>query len=104
MSNFVSYNTERMKTWSNNMADNANTYYDNITKLYQEVEGFIGSGFTGGLAEEFLASFQDKKHFFMENKEVIEECANLISERAGKINNDEEELMSRIKNDNYFEN
>ena len=102
MSNFVSYNTERMKGWSANMAENANSYNDNITKLYQEVEGFIGSGFTGGLAEEFLASFQDKKHFFLENKNVIEECANLISKRANKIDNDEQELISRIKNDNYL--
>ena len=102
MSNFVSYNTEEMRNWSNNMSENVNAYFDNISKLYLEVESFIGSGFTGGLADEFLTQFQDKKKYFIENKDVIEECANYISEHAGKIEDDEQELISRIKNDNYL--
>ena len=102
MSNIVSYNTEQMREWANKLSGNNDTYYDNITKLFQEVEGFVGSGFTGGLADEFLASFQDKKKYFIENKTVIDECTDLITKRANKIDSDEEELMNQIKNDNYL--
>lgn len=104
MSNYVSYNTENMREWANNVANSAGTYSDNISKLYQEVESFIGNGFTGGLADEFLASFQDKKKYFIDNKDFIEECANYLSDRANKIETSEEDLMNQIKNDSYFNN
>ena len=102
MSNIVSYNTEQMREWSNKITNNNDSYFDNITKLFQEIESFVGSGFTGGLADEFLESFQDKKKYFIDNKDIIDECTELITKRANKIDSDEEELMNQIKNDTYF--
>ena len=104
MSNIISYNTERMREWSNRVNEENNSYYDNITKMFQEVENFVGSGFTGGLADEFLSSFQDKKKYFIENNSIIEECTDLINKRANKIDSDEQELMNQIKNDSYLGN
>ena len=103
MANNISYSTDQMREWSDNMRNMANEYDNNIRALYQELESFIGSGFTGGLADEFLSSFQDKKKEFIENKDIIEECAKFITDRANKINSDEEEISNRIKNDNYFD-
>ena len=102
MSNIVSYNTEQMRELANKINGNNDDYYENITKLFQEVEDFVGNGFTGGLADEFLASFQDKKKYFIENRDVIDECAEVISKRANKIDSSEEELVNQIKNDNYL--
>ena len=103
MANNISYSTDQMREWSDNMRNMASEYDNNIRALYQELESFIGSGFTGGLADEFLSSFQDKKKEFIENKNIIEECAKFINDRANKINSDEEEISNRIKNDNYFD-
>ena len=103
MSN-ISYNSERMKEWSMNINKNNDSYYDNITKLYDEVGGFIGSGYSGGLAEEFLASFDEKKQYFIESKDVVEECAMIISQRADNINDSEQQLLNQIRNEDYFGN
>ena len=102
MSNVVRYNSEEMRNWSNTVLKGNDSYYDNVNSLFNEVEGFIGTGFTGDLAEDFLASFQDKKKYFIETKDVIEECGNLISKRADNIDTEEQELMNKIKNENYF--
>ncbi len=102
MSNVVKYNTEEMREWANSVLKSNDSYYDNVTSLFTEVENFIGTGFTGDLADDFLASFQDKKKYFIENKDVIEECGQLISKRADKIDSDEQELMNKVKNENYF--
>ena len=72
MANNISYSTDQMREWSDNMRNMASEYDNNIRALYQELESFIGSGFTGGLADEFLSSFQDKKKEFIENKNIIE--------------------------------
>ena len=102
MSNIVSHNTERMKEWSTNVRDKVSTYHDDIINLYQGVESFIGTGFKGGLADEFLETFEGKKQFFLDNEEVLNECADFLSKRADNIESEEQELMHQIKNDDYF--
>ena len=102
MSNVVRYNSEEMREWANSVLRGNESYNDSVNTLFNEVESFIGSGFTGDLAEDFLASFQDKKKYFIETKDIIDECGNLISKRADKIDSDEQELMNQIKKENYF--
>ena len=102
MANVVSYNSEEMRNWANNVLRSNDSYYDNVKNLFDEVESFIGTGFTGDLADDFLASFQEKKRYFVENKDIIDECANLIFQRADKIESDEQELMNKIHNEDYF--
>ena len=102
MSNVVRYNSEEMRTLANNILKSNDDYYTNITNLFTEVENFIGTGFTGDLAEDFIASFQDKKKYFIENKDIIDECGKLITECADNIDSTEQELMNKIKNENYF--
>ena len=103
MANVVNYNTDRMRDWSEKVAKSGEEFIYDIRRLYQEVEDFVGSGFTGGLADEFYSSFEEKKSFFEDNKNVIDECTDYLAKHSNEIENDEQDLLARMKNSNYIE-
>ena len=98
----IEYNTKAMRNWSSNLDEKSSDYLQNISKLYLEVESFIGSDFAGYLADEFLKSFEEKKKFFMDNADVVSDCANLVSNNSYQIESSESDLAGRIKRDNYL--
>ena len=98
----VSHNVEAMRAWSGNINTASSDYSDYIKNLYTLVDNLVSSDFTGGLSQDFENLVLDKKDDFMRYSEVLEECAELIDKTSTNIENDEEELRSRIQNHDVF--
>ena len=97
----VGHNTSMMNDWSNEMNSNDSEYLRLVNGLYGLVEEFAGSSsFKGGLATEFINNLDGLKSEFLKYSDVFNECSELIKSRALKIDNDEAEDKSNIRNSN----
>lgn len=101
MSEIISHNTEAMRDWATVVTENSNLYSDQIEALYSLVDQFAGSpDFKGGLSTDFENQVIDLKPKFEEYAQVIEECVEIIKERATVIDDVESELDSSLKREN----
>lgn len=101
MSEIVSHNTEAMRDWASVVNENTNLYSQKIEALYSLINQFVGSpDFKGGLSTDFENQVIDLRPKFEEYAQVIEECVDIIKERATIIDDVESELDSSIRGEN----
>ena len=97
----VGHNTEKMRTWSNDMNNNSNEYGTLIRNLYNLVEEFANSNeFKGGLSDEFLQSFLAMKQEYLSYENIFNECTELINAKAHSIDADDSYLQNRVRSGN----
>lgn len=94
----VGHNTELMQSWSGNIKNSAEEYRELISSLYNLVDNLVASDFTGGLSQDFENAVLNKRDDFNRLSDILEECADLISNTSSKIESDEESLSAQIQN------
>ncbi len=101
MTDIVSHDTSAMRTWSNNMEANSGDYDDLVSKLYNLVDGFVGSPeFKGGLSEEFYNTVYNQRAAFERYSDTFRECAKYMTTRAGHIDDEEAQTKNMFNSAN----
>ncbi len=98
----VRWDTDEMRDWSGNVNDNNQTYTQDVTELFQEIEGFVKADFRGGVADEFFDMYEANKQQFTSTTEVIEDAINFVNKKADTAESEEQELANSMKKNNYF--
>ena len=98
MSNTVGHNTEMMREWSESVSNYASEYDSLIHSLYNLLQGFVSSDFTGGLSKDFESKIMEQKPNFERLTNFLEDASNLVKRTSADIDSDEEELRQMINN------
>ena len=98
MGNIIGHNTEEMRVWSDTMKKYSEDFDREIGSLFNLVRNFVGTEFTGGLADNFEESVLSKESRFASLSETLRECADLIEHTSVSIDEDEQRLVSNYEN------
>lgn len=100
--NFVGHNTQEMRDWSSDVENCADEYKDSIESLYNLIDGFVASDFTGGLSGQFQSSVLEQRDRFNSLAEVLQEISDCIKQTSSVIDDDEAELKQMMDNSSVF--
>lgn len=103
MTTITVYDTEEMRSYSGNIGEAANMYKDNVDSLYRLVEELVADDFTGDVGTEFSEEVLSKKSYYLGMYETLEDCAGLIKEKSGIIDDNTQMLNNHIRSGNYFD-
>jgi hypothetical protein len=99
----TAYDTEQMRSYSGNIEESANIFKDNVDLLYRLVEELVADDFTGDVGTGFSEEVLSKKNYYLGMYDTLVDCAGLIKEKSGIIDDNTQMLNSQIRSGNYFE-
>ena len=102
MEDRIKYNTDNMRTWANTTNESNENYGTDIQGLFNDIDTFVHAGFKGSIADEFFNSYEEKKKYFLENKQSLEDAIRYVNEKSDNIESNEQDLANQIRKNDYL--
>ena len=97
MNGTVGHNTEEMRNWSGDINNAAAEYESLIGGIYNAVDRFVASDFTGGMSSHLEEQILSQRDNFQKLSECLQEFSKMMSDTSANIDEDEEYLKQKIQ-------
>lgn len=97
MNGTVGHNTEEMRRWSGDINNASGEYESLISEIYNAVDRFVSSDFTGGISGHLEEQILSQRANFQNLSECLQEFSKMMSDTSANIDEDENYLRQKIQ-------